>query len=632
MGQVENSNRGTTIIYFFTRLIRKLSIHKRLLVSFLIITIIPNIIIGYYSFTYSSNEMVEKITNSSNQVLKGVENNIKSKLELYEALSNQIGKNGQIIDLIEECKDLKQMHDVVSIERYEASKVKIGNLLYQFSLSIDTSNIEILTEEDEFRQFDNSGRESAACLVDSSDYRKKEKYLQSTRTVGWPIWTDTSRESDAFQITRQGTTHLGYYITLLRSIKDKSSNKSIGVVIITVPIRIFTEMVDLENMYDRNESVLLLGKEGIIMMLNGKYNMRIQEKSVLNEIYQKKKGTIIITIDDKKHILAFRKAGIADMVVAYVVERRKALSSVYKVRDIIISVTAGCVICAMLLAYLVTLSISKPLSNLKKTMEKVGSDGLVFEYEDKGKDEIGILGHRFNEMIREIKNLMESIIETETTRKSEETKRKEAELDALQMQIQDHFLYNSLDLIRWNAMFLENGNGTLSKMLEDFSKFFRLSTKDTKKLVDINEEIEHLEAYIKVIRFKKDIQLQLKINIVEQDILKNKITKLTFQPIVENALKYGYENTQIEAVISISAYRAENDLFIEIRDNGRGMTKDLQNKINDYLQMDDDKRGAIGFRNVNKRIKLNFGSDYGLKIESEEGKYTLATIHIPNVM
>lgn len=615
-----------------TRLVRNLSIYKRLIISFLLIITIPNFLIGYYSFSISSNEMVKKISSSSTQALKSVEFNIKDKLKLYESLAHQINHNEKIRFLLKECRSLKKENDVDSKKKYDECKIQIGQLLSAYTLSNDSTNLEIITEDDEFRPLSyNNGTKVGARLKDVSNYRKRASYLKTIKLEGWPVWTDTSRESGVFQVQPIGNTNLGNYLTLSSSIQEVTDDKPLGVIIMTVPTIIFLNMVNLQNMYDANEVVFLAGKDGIISIINGKYIFNMPDKLIINEIIAMQDGTFVRTIGNKEYILAFGASGTSDMVIAYMVERGKALNTVYKVRNIIIEITVGCILCAMFLAYFVTSSISKPLNRLKKTMESVEEKGLELEYEDDSKDEIGVLGHRFNNMLAGIKSLMNDVIDMELSRKNEEIRRRQAELDALQMQIKDHFIYNTLDLIRWNAMFIENGNGSLSKMIEDFSTFLRFSTKKANKLVDMNEEIEHVYAYLKVVQFKKEIKFDVKLDIEDEVILHSKITKLTFQPIVENALKHGLLDIHKQLVISIRPYIANGDLFVEIRDNGVGIHKEKVDKLNDELQKEDYTVGSIGLRNVNERIKLSFGREFGLKMYSKEGEYTTIIIHIPNI-
>ncbi|HEY5587104.1 MAG TPA: histidine kinase [Ruminiclostridium sp.] len=633
MGKLKIHEGLSKILKNFTRQVRKVSIYKRLIISFLIISIIPNLIIVYYTFKISSDEMVKRVSNSSSQAIKSVEFNINDKLKIYETLSNQINQNQSIIDLIKECNASKQRNDDASKIQYGNEKKEIGRILYKLSFTNDLSNIEIVSNDDEFTQF-SDGVKPIPILKDISSYRQRQNYQKALIGQYWSDWTDTSHENGVFQVNQvngEGTTYLGNYLTLSNPILDDENHKPLGVIIITIPTKIFSDMVDFQNMYDENEVVFLTGKLGILYVLNGRYSVDMPDKSILNKIVAKQQGNFVETIENKENIFSFGKVDKADMVVTYMVEKSKALNSVYKVRNIIFEVTIVCVLCGMLLAYFVTSSISKPLNKLKKTMERVEAKGLEFEYRDSSKDEIGTLGIKFNNMLQGIRNLMDTVMDKELSRKNEEIKRKQAELDALQMQIKDHFIYNTLDLIRWNAMFIENGEGLLSKMISDFSVFLRFSTKKTNKLVEISEEIAHIYAYLKVLQFNKEMELDIVNYIKDESILHCKITKLTFQPIVENALKYGFGNIKIHPRITISAYNSKGDLFIEIKDNGKGMSKEMRNKLNQQLELEDYKGGSIGLPNINERIKLNFGNQYGLRIETEEGKYTCVIIHIPNI-
>jgi sensor histidine kinase YesM len=387
-------------------------------------------------------------------------------------------------------------------------------------------------------------------------------------------------------------------------------------------------------MYDENEIIFLSGKSGIVSIMNGIYRTnRVPHMEILAQIEEEKNGSFIRKISDTDYIFVFHTSEKTGMAITYMAERRKILNSVYTVRNIIIEVAVICILCALVLSYLVTSSISVPLNRLKKTMEKVGENDqeLAHEYVDDRKDEIGVLGLKFNSMMTRIRNLLDNLIESEVSRKNEEIRRKEAELDALQMQIKPHFMYNTLNFIRWNAIFAENGEGPISKMIEEFSTLLRFNTLRANRLVDINEEVEHLNAYVKVMKFKKELKFRLELNL-ENDILGYKITKLTFQPIVENAIKYGITGMDSEGIIQINSQISVGDLFIEIRDNGLGMAQERVDIINNQLLNGVPVDGSIGLRNVNERIRLHFGNRYGLKISSEEGIYTSVLIHIPCVL
>ncbi|HHW00545.1 MAG TPA: histidine kinase [Clostridiaceae bacterium] len=624
--------------FFFSILnsLRRFRIYNRLIVSFLLIIIIPNLIISYYSFNISSHEMDKIISSSTKRILSNIEQTIGERLRFYEKIAHSIYSDPEIIDLLIKCKSYSEskIKDQLLLEEYEECKKRIGNILNHMSPTQDINNLQIVSDYDQFVQIDSGGVKRGASVKDIESYTKSDNYIRALEADGSPIWVDTSREEGVYLVQPSETSYLGGYITLFRAIPDPAigRNKYLGVIVINVPCRIFKDLVNLKNMYDENEVILLAGKTGIISIMNGVYRVnKNPDLIVLNEMYQQKEGSLIRKVSGTDNILVFRTFEKADMIIAYMTERNKILKGIYNVRNITVKVTLMCILCALILSYIVTKSISVPLNRLKKTIESVGESNLELEYVDDQKDEIGALGMRFNIMISRIKNLLDKLVESEVSRKSEEIRRKEAELNALQMQIKPHFMYNTLDLIRWNAIFAENGESTVSKMIAEFSNLLRFNTLRSNQLVKVNEEFEHLNAYVKVLKFKKELKFNVKIDLESDKILDYKITKLTFQPIIENTIKHGFIDMNKEGEIKINAYTSNEDLFIEIRDNGVGICKDRLESLNDELQNGKATGGSMGLRNVNERIKLHFGEKYGLNILSEERKFTSVIVHIPCV-
>lgn len=634
----KNNRRINRLFNAIFNALRQHSIYRRLIVSFLLIIVIPNLIIGYFSFNISSREMDKNITSSSKRILWNIEQTMNEQLKFYEILAYNVYSNSRLTQLLVKCKTLKESNFTEQAsDEYEQCKKEIGEILYQLSPKHDINNLQIVTEYDQFTQLDANGIKRGASIKDLSAFVGSESYQRAIDAEGSPVWFNTSRDKGVFVVEPNESSYLGVYVTLLQSISDPSlnQNKELGVLVINVPCNIFLKTVDLQNMYDENEIIFLSGKTGIVSIMNGIYRInRVPDGETLAQIAEEKNGSFVRKIADTDYIFVFHTSNKTGMAITYMAERRKILSSVYAVRNIIIEVALICIFCALVLSYFVTSSISVPLNRLKKTMEKVGGNDpeLAHKYVDDRKDEIGVLGSKFNSMMTRIRNLLDNLIDSEVSRKNEEIRRKEAELDALQMQIKPHFMYNTLNFIRWNAMFTENGEGPVSKMIEEFSNLLRFNTLKTNRLVDINEEIEHLNAYVKVIKFKKELNFRLELNLGDDSIRQFKITKLTFQPIVENAIKYGFTGLDSEGVIQINAQISEGDLLIEIRDNGLGMPQDKVDAINNQLLNGVPVDGSIGIKNVNERIRLHFGNAYGLKISSEEGAYTSVRIHIPCVL
>ncbi len=204
-----------------------------------------------------------------------------------------------------------------------------------------------------------------------------------------------------------------------------------------------------------------------------------------------------------------------------------------------------------------------------------------------------------------------------------------AQLGALQSQINPHFLFNTLDTINWIAIDKIGGNNEASNAITTLSELFRLSLNITSYLVTIQSEIEHAKLYVKLIdlRYKNKIKVMFDF---DNGILKYMMPKLCLQPIIENAVYHGIKPKLTNGLIEIRGRTIDNDIIIDINDDGIGMNALQIKEINDMLQenyVESDKH--IGLRNVNRRIKLIFGEDYGVKISSVENAGTKVRIIIP---
>jgi two-component system sensor histidine kinase YesM len=193
-------------------------------------------------------------------------------------------------------------------------------------------------------------------------------------------------------------------------------------------------------------------------------------------------------------------------------------------------------------------------------------------------------------------------------------KEKEAELLALQSQINPHFLYNTLDSIFWMAERAKCKN--ISKMVLNLSKLFKLSLNNGDKFTTIKREFEHIYTYLEIQNIRYRGKFKTLINI-DPDLLDKKIMRLIIQPIVENSIYHGIEPMSGDGLIEINGVQENNTISIVVRDNGIGFNTD-----------EIETRG-YALKNINKRIKLNYGNEYGLLIKSRKNEGTTVTIRIP---
>lgn len=272
----------------------------------------------------------------------------------------------------------------------------------------------------------------------------------------------------------------------------------------------------------------------------------------------------------------------------------------------------------LIISTFVSAKISKPIKELERSMRKVEEGNLDIFINPKGEAEVVHLSKTFNIMVLKMKDLMHQIVvEQEAKRKSE--------LDALQSQINPHFLYNTLDSIVWMA---ENGNQEdVITMVTALAKLFRISISKGKNIITVQQEIEHARNYliIQKIRYKNKFEFEFN---VADEVLRYKTLKLVLQPIIENAIYHGIEYMVDEGLIKISAQAADGKLLFTVTDNGLGMTKETMDNLLSR-EVKSSKGSGVGVKNVHERIKLCFGKEYGLQIESEIEEGTTVKLWLP---
>ncbi|MEW5959969.1 MAG: histidine kinase [Chloroflexota bacterium] len=275
-------------------------------------------------------------------------------------------------------------------------------------------------------------------------------------------------------------------------------------------------------------------------------------------------------------------------------------------------------------AWIISVSIYIPIKKLHDVTTTITKNDLQALVSSHNRDEITELGMSFNIMIGKIRELLDAKIR-------EQENLKKAELRALQAQINPHFLYNTLDTIVWMA----EGNKTAEviEIVRALSSFFRIALSKGKDWISIRQEIEHVTSYLTIQKMRYRDILDYKIE-VDEEILDGTILKLTLQPLVENALYHGIKNKRNGGIITVRARRVDqNGILLEVQDDGIGFTSyklaRIQAEMNDVSGEITLKEGGFGLENVNKRIKLYYGKEYGLSIHSQYQAGTQVTLTIP---
>lgn len=275
-----------------------------------------------------------------------------------------------------------------------------------------------------------------------------------------------------------------------------------------------------------------------------------------------------------------------------------------------------CLLFAALAAFIISSTITRPLKELESTMHRVEEGNLSIQANTRINNEIGHLGKTFNTMVAKIKALMETAVA------NEEAKRK-SEINALQAQINPHFLYNTLDSIIW--MSASGKNEEVTDMTEALAKLFRTSISQGENYVPLRNEMENIKSYLTIQKMRYGEKLSYLLE-VDDRYLNCMVPKLILQPIVENALYHGIKLSPEAGTIRIGALEKGGELILTVSDNGVGMTPDQLAHLFDAKENGD--RG-IGILNVQNRIRLCYGQRYGLQYYSEPGTGTRVEIHLP---
>lgn len=619
------------LLYRIVNGIRGLHIYYRLVLSFSIVIIFPSLVIGYISYNISSRELENNIFRYTYQYISNINTNTSERLKKYEDLTYQIYDNSRIRELLAKCREAELVREYRPelYEKYPDNKKELNHILFNSSGNDKhVLNIEIINDWDEFTQISYDGDKKGGRVKELQKFRDSLYFKKTLNAKGDPVWYDTSKDNAIISSQSIDNYYISNHITLLRTIPNSDGDIPLGVIVMNISLKIFSDTFKIEEIINSG-NLLLLGEHGVIASLNENINGPFLDRDTESVITRLETGKIIRKVNGTECMVTFQKSDYSGWTIVSLIPREALLTSAYTVRRIIFITTIACLILSLIIAYIVTLSISKPLKNLRNVMDSFGENNTDIEYIDYKKDDIGILGAKFNNMIIRINHLINAIYKVELMKKSEEAKRKQAELDALQMQINPHFIYNTLDVVRWEAISQEKCEGRVSQMIAEFSGLLRLSTKKSGSLVDIQEEFDHVVSYIKVISFSYAENFIIDWNIENESIRSSKITKLTLQPLIENAVVHGFENIKTEKRIRIRGYRTENDVVIEIADNGIGMDGGKLSDIKNELENNGSKGNSLGLRNVNERIKLTFGERYGLHVYSEKGKGTSVVIRIP---
>lgn len=397
-------------------------------------------------------------------------------------------------------------------------------------------------------------------------------------------------------------------IFLLRSIRK--GDVVLGTAILEFSPEIFTKLLinNLSNF--RHQYTFIVDKEGGIVCSNN--SVQTEYLETVQKRYAAGERRFSFIWDKKQYFVCGQLNGISGWRILSVIALDDIFPQIRILKERIYLFVILALVLGMIISLLLAWSVTQPLKQLSEEMGRIKSGNLDSKIESKRKDEVGILIDSYNYMIGEIKRLVNEVYEEKMAQKT-------AEIKALQAQINPHFLYNTLDTVNW--MLLDRGEDDISDIILNLGDLMKYSISGSNNLVPLREEIKYVRSYLEIQKCRMEDRLDYSISVAD-NCIECKCPKLLLQPIVENAIKHGIEPLARGGRIEIEAFLGRGGLNILLKDNGKGMEEEeIENIISGNAN--------IGLNNVMKRIKLLYGQEYGLHIQSQKNEGTEVDLSIP---
>jgi two-component system sensor histidine kinase YesM len=371
-----------------------------------------------------------------------------------------------------------------------------------------------------------------------------------------------------------------------------------------------------------------LGKRGYIYIVdpNGNIIYHPQQQLIYiglkyenhNDLLKYSNGSFFEDHNGQKRLVTVKTVNYTRWKIIGISYMDEILTAKNEINEFIFKILFFVILFIISIFVFISAKISKPIKKLEQSMKMVEKGQFDINIDVTGEYEVVQLSKTFNLMVSRIKELMNQIeLEQEAKRKSE--------LNALQAQINPHFLYNTLDSIVWMA---ENEKSQdVITMVTALAKLFRISISRGKTIITVQQELEHARNYLIIQKVRYKNKFEFKID-VQEEALQYKTLKLILQPIIENSIYHGIEYMVDEGFIEISVKVVKDKLLYQISDNGLGIKPELLKNILAYESHNKSGSG-VGVKNVHQRIQLSFGKEYGLEIESELEEGTIVKIWVP---
>jgi len=572
------------------------SIRAKLLCSYLLLSIIPLLLLGVFQYNFYLEDYIRQGSDFSMQLANQITRSIKTYFSDIDAFSVDIAYNQMINDALDEQRfDPDYQNDIYT----EA----INDQLYLYMTSRPGINsIHVYGTKEDYHAY-KSGTINRYYNAQVQDYiqRASQNYGRS------------------YIVSRnEGQFYEKFYTTsIVRPIRSLYSYNVLGTLVINIDNSVFDSLIIDQVQVDSAYKIYIIDENGLVQYSSNKEEAGKSFENDLLYTQEIQKGrTTVVDAAGQRYLFSSTRSDIMNQTAVVLMPYSYLLKGINESTGIIIVIALGLALLAMLFALLLSHSITKPLQQLRSMFSHVGEPDYAMLHRVDGKNEVSVLWNGFYNMDARIKELLNETIDKENEKRI-------AEINALQMNINPHFLYNTLNSIRYLAIVQNAGNinhitNLLISLLKDIAK-------NKSRFVTVGQELGMVDNYMEIQKTvymdKFDVSVVCPLELRDAVII-----KFILQPIVENSIFHGMLPIERKGHIRIRIQRSDDNLLISVIDNGLGfkVPKDYN-----ALEGDRSKNNHIGLRNIHQRLRLFYGEDYGLRIWSKYDLGTIVTLTLP---
>lgn len=574
------------------------SLRNRMILIFLAITIVPFILFSAYAHTKSVEGIQQANATFSMSYLEQSKINLEAYLAKLNDQMNELIGDKKLQDLLEQPPASSQ--DEVS------ASVDLLNIVYQKKKQMDALQLRVYPLNSE-------AYPTYLRALEVTTSTRNEDWFQNAANSTLPIW----------HLSVDGGPNRGPLLSYVKTFTSLHNRTPRGLVVADLADNHFSRFFSPTKRL-QGQKFLIVDETGKIVYDSAGSEWtgeQLPSPKLLAMRNVRKEGVETLSIYDEKNLIAFVRMDSLPWTIVSLTPMHALTEPITAMQRLLIFFLIAYMLCAVGVVIYLTRNFTQPVFQLVRLMRKLeeGDFSMLIPHQNR-KDEIGWLYRGFGSIVRKIEDLI-----LQSTR-AERTKR-ELEFQVLSHQINPHFLYNTLESIRWKAE--NHGRNDIGEMVSALGNLLRLSLNQGKDITTVGREVEQVKAYVQIEQARIGMPLRV-LYFFDEEMLDMTFMRLLLQPLVENAIQHSIRGNFEKGKVILSGRVEERDLVIDISDNGKGIPEEVLKELNDTAgNRKMAGRSGVGLRNVNERLKIYFGPDYQLRIETQEGKGTKITIRHP---